>query len=113
MGGSRGNSSSKSETRTSSTTQQTDSRVGATDGGIAIGAGANVSLTDQFPAEAVQVFNKLIELTDTSIQSARDAGGVAIDAVSGNLAPQSGGVNMKTLLILVAGAALLIYVMRK
>lgn len=65
------NSDTDSNTNTSSTTEQKDQRVSATDNAVALGAGATLSANDEFSDNVKEAFDELIKLT-------RDVGMVAI-----------------------------------
>lgn len=77
-----GSKSSSSSTNTTQTTTQ-DQKVSATDSAIALGQGAALNYTEQFPDNVAAAFGELI-------QFARDSGEVAINfaktAISNNQA---------------------------
>lgn len=68
-----GKSESSSSTSTSTTTEQYDQRVGAESGGVALGQGASLSISEQFPENVAKAFNELINL-------ARGAGELIINS---------------------------------
>jgi len=70
-------SKSGSQTSSTTTTEQKDQRVTATDSAIALGAGAQLSVTDQFSDNVLDAFNKIVSLAEsagvTAIGFAKDA----------------------------------------
>lgn len=75
-----GKSKSTSSTASAQTTTATTGTATGTVGSVY--QGQTVNITDQFPAEAVAVFNKLIDLAGDSLNVAAGAGDAAIKATN-------------------------------
>lgn len=71
-----GSSSSESSSTSSTSTSNYDQRVGAEGGGVALGQGATLQVTDQFNENVARAFNELVSL-------ARDAGQLVLESNAG------------------------------
>ncbi len=91
-----GGSSSSSKTSSKTTTAQTDNRVAATDQGVSIGSNAQVSLIDQFPTAAVDVFNTLVELASTGLHTVTENSKLAFDFGTTALGKATGSADSAT-----------------
>jgi hypothetical protein len=70
-------SSGKSESSSSTSTSNQDNRVGADNGALALGQGAQLQINEDFPDNVALAFNKLIEL-------AQGAGSIVQDSSKSN-----------------------------
>jgi len=77
-----GNSKSKSST----STQQEDNRVIATEGGVALSKGATLNFSNEFSSEVQEAFNSIVDL-------ARDTGTAAKDIALKSIANSSATVS--------------------